>query len=94
MTTVTMPRLAGSRGLVASLLDELPADLTGCSVTIDAEPLASAAPSFADQLCKEILATRNANRLDVLAASPRFEAYLVRSADIRGLADRLFVTPR
>ncbi len=42
-------------------------DFHGMSVEVSAQGLASAAPSFVDELIKEILVSRNASRLTVRA---------------------------
>lgn len=94
MTALTLPKLAGSRDLVIRLLEDIPDDLGGDQFVVDAESLASAAPSFADQLCKEILETRHASSMTVRDASPRFAQFLHRSATARGLHDRLNVELR
>lgn len=91
MTALTLPKLAGSRQLVVTLLDEIPSDLEFKEVVINAEELVSAAPSFVDELCKQLLVTRNASRLTVNEASERFLFYLQRSAVARGVADRLVI---
>ncbi len=92
MSTLTLPKLAGSRDMVLRLLVDIPHDLSQAVLVVDASNLASAAPSFADQLCKEVLQTRSAHRLEVRGASERFRHFLTRSADARGLSDRLLLT--
>ncbi|RIS59125.1 hypothetical protein D2E46_07210 [Mycobacteroides abscessus] len=94
MTALTLPTLAGSRHSVVRLLDHIPTDLNDVEIVVYANDLVSAAPSFADELCKEILVTRCAARLVVESASERLAFYLERSAHARGVADRLVVTDR
>lgn len=77
--------------MVASLLDHIPTDLDNDQVVVHADGLVSAAPSFADELCKEILVTRRAALLTVDCASPRLAFYLHRSANARGVLDRLVI---
>ena len=91
MTALTLPELAGSRQLVVQLLDHIPVDLDGIEVVVHAEALISAAPSFADELCKEILVTRRADRLTIASASPKLTFYLRRSAEARGVLDHLVI---
>jgi hypothetical protein len=90
-TALTLPRLAGSRELVLRLLAPLPPTLHGTSVEVGAQGLASAAPSFVDELVKEILVNRDAKRLTVRHASERLAHYLKRSAKNRGVGDKLVV---
>jgi hypothetical protein len=86
---LTLPKLAGGRQLVVKLLDHIPTELSTCEVVVHAEALVSAAPSFADELCKEILVTRCAARLTVKDPSTKLAFYLRRSANARGVSDRL-----
>jgi len=87
--TLTLPKLAGGRQLVVKLLDHIPTDLGNCVVVVHAEELVSAAPSFADELCKEILVTRSAKRLVVKNSSAKLAFYLSRSASARGVSGQL-----
>jgi len=86
---LTLPKLAGGRQLVVKLLDHIPTELSTSEVIVHADGLVSAAPSFADELCKEILVTRQAARLTVDQASHKLAFYLRRSANARGVSDRL-----
>ena len=94
MNALTLPRLAGSRGLVVRLLADAPLDLSGAAVVVDAVGLESAAPSFADELCKQLLVERRASHLTVRHASEKFQHYLARSATARGVAERITIEPR
>jgi hypothetical protein len=95
MTPVlTLPKLAGGRRLVLQLLDHIPTDLRSAEVIVHAEDLVTAAPSFADELCKEILVTRCAARLTVEDASEKLAYYLERSANARQVSDRLVLPGR
>lgn len=91
MSSLVIPRLAGSRERAVDLTSGLPDDLSGAKVTIDAAGVDAAAQSFADELCKQILETRQAYQLEVHRASPRFAQYLNSSAARRGVGDRLMV---
>lgn len=86
-----LPKLAGSRKLVAQLIDHIPAALDTDVVVVHAEALRSAARSFADELLKEILVTRRAARLTVECASEKLAFYLARSANALGVTDRLMI---
>ena len=89
-----LPRLAGSRDLATRLTADLPAKLGRSRVEVNAESLASVAPSFADELVKQILVNRGARELTVLTASDRFAHYLARSANNRGVRAKLVVHVR
>lgn len=94
MSSIVIPRLAGSRERAVDLTSVLPDDLSGSAVTIDAAGVDAAAQSFADELCKQILETRHASSLEVHRASPRFAQYLNSSAARRGVSERLLVDIR
>jgi hypothetical protein len=69
----------------------IPTDLRPNEVIVHAEDLVTVAPSFADELCKEILVTRCAMRLTVEGASEKLAYYLERSAKARGASNRLII---
>ena len=94
MTSIVIPRLAGTRERAGQVSSSLPESLSGLIVTIDAQDVASASQSFSDELCKQILVDRDASRLDVHNASPQLARYLNTSARIRGVAVRLVVDVR
>jgi hypothetical protein len=84
----------GSRQRAVELTDHLPKSLQHSTVVIDASGLASAAQSFADELCKQILEVREAEELVVHCATPRFAAHLNTSAQLRRCSERLSVDVR
>ena len=94
MASIVIPRLAGTRERAELLSSDLPDSLEQSAVTIDAQTVASASQSFADELCKQILVKRNAHLLEVHKASPRFARFLNESARLRGVSDRLIVDVR
>ncbi|WP_148050012.1 hypothetical protein [Frigoribacterium sp. PhB107] len=94
MTTISVPRLAGSREHAARIAQSLPDDLRGISVLLEAGAVRSAAQSFADELCKQILVIRQADRLEVHSASATFARYLNSSSNLREVADRISIDVR
>jgi hypothetical protein len=72
----------------------LPSQLQGGSVVLDCEALVVATPSFFDEIVKEILVARGADRLDIVAGSGRAGVLAQTAADNRGVADRLRVISR
>lgn len=94
MITIDLPRTAGSRERANELTSALPGDLTALTVVLEAQGMKAGAQSFADQLCKQILEVRCAERLEVRHATPMFARYLSNSARIRGVADRLTIETR
>jgi len=95
MPNIVIPKLVGSRLRAAELAEHsLPRDLTGQMVEVDASSLSSAAQSFADELCKQVLELRNADFLSVHHATPRFGQHLSASARLRGMPERLNVDIR
>jgi hypothetical protein len=91
MVRITTPDHAGSRDQAQALADPLADDLTGESVLVDCSALLVATPSFLDELVKQVLQLRNASALEVTDASERAHFLLTRSAENRGVGDRLRV---
>lgn len=88
-TTVTLriPALPGGREFARGLLRDLrsaPDEI----LRVDASAVEAAAPSFIDELCKELLVTRSFLRVDLLDASEHFNFVFARSAKVRQVADR------
>lgn len=94
MTTIELPRTAGSRERADELTSVLSGDLKAQTVVLEAQCMKAGAQSFADQLCKQILEVRGAERLEVRHATPMFARYLSNSARIRRVADRLSIETR
>jgi hypothetical protein len=94
MDRIEAPAHAGARDQARDLVDALDPDLTGRHVVLDCSHLLVGTPSFLDEVVKQVLLRRNADALSVLAASSRVHDLLERSAENRGLRDRLmFAVP-
>jgi hypothetical protein len=91
MTTLEIPRMSGTRQRAEIVASALSDDLSSTKIEIDADLVASASQSFADELCKQILVDRSALSLTVHNASPWFANYLSTSARLRSVTDRLSV---
>lgn len=85
---------AGSRDHARELVATLPAQLAGTSVVLDCTGLAVGTPSFLDEIVKEVLVVRQADRLEVVGGSPRIATLSQKAAANRGVADRLTVVAR
>ena len=94
MTTETLqaPERSSSRRQAQELLRGLPADLTSAIVVLNCAHMSAAAPSFVDELVKDILEIRGARELRVLDASDRLRSHFGRSALLRQVVDRLVLT--
>lgn len=90
--TLEMPRLVGSRESATVFTSELPLDLTHHQVTVSAAKSVAAPQSFADELVKRILVTRQADHLTVENPSIQFAKRLIQSADVHGVQDKLAIT--
>jgi hypothetical protein len=91
MMQVKMPDHAGSRDQAQDLLSPLPNDLTGMSVALDCSNVLVSTPSFMDEIVKQILEQRHAKTLEVSCGPQRACELLKRSAENRGVRDRLRV---
>lgn len=85
---------AGSREHARELVAALPAQLTGITVALDCAELVAGTPSFLDEIVKEILVTRRADRLEIVGSSRRIATLADRAAVNREVADRLITMPR
>jgi hypothetical protein len=94
MARIQTPDHAGSRDQARELVRELPDDLTGERVLVDCSKLVIGTPSFFDEIVKQILEQRHAATLDVNDALERARELLERSAENRGVRDRLRVAVR
>lgn len=94
MSSLTIPDLAGSRAKAAQLADQLPLTLDGIVVEVDVANVESASQSFVDELCKQVLVVRHAEKFVVHNASPRFAMHLNTAAQLRGVSERLSVDVR
>jgi hypothetical protein len=95
MTTRLEPsQHSGSREHARDLVAELPSDMVGASVVLDCTGLVVGTPSFLDEIVKEVLVVRRADRLEVVGGSVRILALAEQAAANRGVADRLSVASR
>lgn len=94
MLRIETPDHAGSRDQAQNLARPLADDLAGQSVLLDCSKLVVGTPSFLDEIVKLILEQRNAETLAVSDAPERARALLERSAENRGVRDRLRVAVR
>jgi hypothetical protein len=91
---IETPAHAGARDQARDLVDALGPDLAGHDVVLDCTRLLVGTPSFLDEIVKQVLVQRNARTLSAQAASARVQDLLERSAENRGLRDRLmFAVP-
>lgn len=92
MITLEAPMLAGSRPRAQQILAKLPKDLSHAVVELHCDSLIAGAASFADEIVREVLVNRRAQRLVIIAASDReFIDYLRDRANVHNVADRLQV---
>ena len=94
MVRVKMPDHAGSRDQAKDLLSPLPSDLTGTTVALDCSAVVVSTPSFMDEIVKQVLEQRHAKTLEVSSGPQRARELLKRSAENRGVLDRLQVSVR
>jgi len=91
---IETPAHAGARDQARDLVEVLGPDLSGQDVVLDCTSLLVGTPSFLDEIVKQVLVQRSARTLSVQAASARVHDLLERSAENRGLRDRLrFAVP-
>lgn len=83
------PAHAGAREQARELTEALALDLAGQDVILDCTDVLIGTPSFLDEIVKQVLDVRGARTLSVQMASPRVQHLLERSAENRGLRDRL-----
>jgi hypothetical protein len=91
MIRLETPEHAGSRDQAIALVAPLADDLSGTSVLLDCGGLVVATPSFLDELVKQILEQRHADRIDVLNPPDRAWQLLDRAATNRGVRARVAV---
>jgi hypothetical protein len=91
--TITVPPYAAARGRAQDLCSaQLPDDLQGTHVVLDAAGLSILGQGFLDELCKQVLGVRAAAEFEVNGATERMGEHLTRSARLRGYPERLTVT--
>jgi hypothetical protein len=89
LARIETPAHAGARDQARELADVLASDLSDRDIVLDCSNLLVGTPSFLDEIVKQVLVSRRARSLSVVAASARAHDLLERSAENRGLADRL-----
>jgi hypothetical protein len=93
-SNVMLPERAGTRSEVRNLLASLPEDLTDAQVRVDGAVMAATAPSFIDELVKQVLVERNAGTLLIVNLTDRPAGYALASAQRRGVDTRLTIRTR
>jgi hypothetical protein len=91
MIRVEPPDHAGSRDQAQTLAATLPADLEGETVLLDCSDLMVGAPSFFDEMVKQVLLVRSADALEISGARDRARDLLERAAQNRNVRERLRV---
>lgn len=89
MTRLETPDHAGSRDQAQGLAASLPADLQGETVLLDCSALVVGAPSFFDEMVKQVLVLRGADALEISGAKDRARDLLERAAQNRSVRERL-----
>jgi hypothetical protein len=87
--TVTPHPLSGTRQRAEDLLWELPEDLSGVTVIVDASEMKSYAQCFVDELCKQILQVRNADLMKIITENETLKSRIDFSGKIRRFSDRI-----
>lgn len=87
--TVTPHPLSGTRQRAEDLLWELPEDLSGVTVIVDASEMKSYAQCFVDELCKQILQVRKADLMKIVTENETFKSRVEFSAQLRNLTERV-----
>ena len=94
MPNLTLPERASSRDEARELTASLPASFANAVVTVDGHSLDWSSSSYVDELVKQILSNRNASKLILDQVSERVALFAKRSAERRGVFDRLTVKVR
>jgi hypothetical protein len=89
MLQIETPEHAGSRDQARSLIQPVPGDLSGETISLDCSKMIVGTPSFLDEVVKQILELREAEALEVNDAPERARELLERAAENRGVQDRL-----
>jgi len=91
MIRLETPDHAGSRDQAQTLAAPLPADLQDETVLLDCAELIVGAPSFFDEMVKQVLVLRGADALEISGATDRARDLLQRAAQNRSVRERLRV---
>jgi hypothetical protein len=89
--TVVVAELAGTRPQASALLSQLADDLAASTVHVDLRATKAAAPSFVDQLVRELLVDRGAAQVVLVGATARIAALAQRAAGKHDRSERLEV---
>lgn len=88
MAVLVLPYMAAGRNMAAGWVRQLgPVD--GGRVVVNANPMINASSSFARQLVRSSLVTRNAAEFVVVGGSAEFAHEIKLAADELGVADRI-----
>lgn len=91
MIRLETPDHSGSRDQAQALVAQLPPDLEGEVVLLDCSQLVIGAPSFFDEIVKEVLVVRHADALEISGGKDRPRDLLKRAAHNRAVRERLRV---
>lgn len=91
MTTLVIPRLAGTRDAVRQQLDEqgVAAALAGETVVVLCRELVSGSASYADEVVHQLLDVRGARELVLVGGPELFTRRVLDAAQRRGHAGRV-----
>lgn len=87
--TLDSPEKLGSRAQARALFEEHWEQLRDAQVVLDCSNLKASTPSFVDELVLSVLVEAGASLLVLAHAPERTARFAWRSADIRGVSDRL-----
>jgi hypothetical protein len=85
VVSIELPRLAGTREAARDLLGEVPSELAGRVVRVDASQVTAASPDFADELVQCLAVERCAGVIEVVGASGCVAGYLADALGTSGL---------
>lgn len=91
MLTMTLPEFTGVRPEQIGIVEDLPRDLTGVDVFVEASGTQTSVQSFANGLVYHTLDLRKVRRLTVSNPTIKFAQEMIRSAKAAGLEERLFI---
>lgn len=88
MAVLILPYMAAGRDLAAGWI-KLLGPIDGARVVVNANPMVNASPSFARQLVRSSLVTRNAAEFVVVGGRAEFTNEVKLAADELGVSDRV-----
>lgn len=89
--TLVLPERAAGRPEARHFVSSLRGSLAGITVHVDASGMAASAPSFLDELVKQILVDRGAAKLVLFNVTNRPAGFATSAAQRRSVEDRLTV---